>query len=545
MLKSLTLSTIMKTLYYDVFVIMYNIFLVYFGRDKMKKKILMIAGLVMAMLFVIEPSYAEQTRIAGKNRYETAVNVSKAVFSQSDNVIIVSGEKFVDALAGSTLANILDAPILLVRKGSIPTETMYELKRINAQQVYLLGGSSTISDDVAGAFYSNGFDVQRIGGKDRYHTSELIYQEILKHTEVEEVALAAGEADAVSSGGYRGDNIPLILINDRAPSTYIQELDIQKTCLGSESVISEEAYHAVNASGRIGGVNRFDTAVKVAEKSNKENIVVVNGFTFIDALTGSVYAYQNDADILLTRTDALAKETAAYIRQIRPDNITILGSDAAVSRNAYHQINDIYTGKTIPGEPWKKAYRDLLELKLGEPIREDNQYTGWYFTKLQGDKEWGNSNELTENSRFGIHDLDNDGTPELLIYSLGEELGMDIWIYSYDGGTAPNLVEIIQTGMMNNILSHYNGREMYIRSDCCDGTIGYNYYTVGNGVIQDDQESINWLVNKNDRKNYSPWSGDDDITVEHFLQEEQRILNNTVEVKEYLMTTTNYNRLLK
>lgn len=511
----------------------------------MKKKILMIAGLVMAMLFVVQPSYAEQTRIAGKNRYETAVNVSKSVFSQSDNVIIVSGEKFVDALAGSTLANILDAPILLVRKGSIPTETMSELKRIHAKKVYLLGGSSTIADSISSEFKGEGYDVQRIGGKDRYHTSELIYQEILKHTEVEEVALAAGEADAVSSGGYRGDNIPLILINDRAPSTYIQELDIQKTCLGSESVISEETYHAVNATGRIGGVNRFDTAVKVAEKSNKENIVVVNGFTFIDALTGSVYAYQNNADILLTRTDALANETAAYIRELRPDNITILGSDAAVSRNTYHQVNDIYIGKTIAGEPWKKAYRDLLELKLGEPIAEDNPYTGWYFTKNQGDLEWGSSNVLTENSRFGIHDLDNDGTPELLIYALGEVLKMDIWIYSYDGGSTPKLVEIIQSSMMNNVLSHYNGREMYIRSDCCSVTIEYMYYSVNNGSVRDLVKTIGWLVDKNRRSEYGPWSGHDVIPVEQFIQEEQRILNNTVEVKEYLMTTTNYNRLLK
>lgn len=57
---------------------------------------------------------AEYTRMAGKNRYDTSVEISKAGWSASDYVVLATGRNFADALSGSAMARVLSAPIILV-----------------------------------------------------------------------------------------------------------------------------------------------------------------------------------------------------------------------------------------------------------------------------------------------------------------------------------------------------------------------------------------------------------------------------------------------
>lgn len=71
--------------------------------------------------------YAE--RLAGLNRYETAIEISQAAFPEDDsvdNVVLARGDDFPDALAGVPLANDLEAPILLTRTGDLRENTEEE-----------------------------------------------------------------------------------------------------------------------------------------------------------------------------------------------------------------------------------------------------------------------------------------------------------------------------------------------------------------------------------------------------------------------------------
>ncbi|MFP3441662.1 cell wall-binding repeat-containing protein, partial [Pantoea sp. SIMBA_133] len=52
-------------------------------------------------------------RISGKDRYKTAIEVSKAGWEKSDTVVLARGDEYPDALAGAPLAYKYDAPILL------------------------------------------------------------------------------------------------------------------------------------------------------------------------------------------------------------------------------------------------------------------------------------------------------------------------------------------------------------------------------------------------------------------------------------------------
>ena len=70
-------------------------------------------------------------RISGSDRYQTAVECSKATFPKGARfVVIASGTDYADALAGTTLASTLCSPLLLTVPNSLPADTLKEIKRI-------------------------------------------------------------------------------------------------------------------------------------------------------------------------------------------------------------------------------------------------------------------------------------------------------------------------------------------------------------------------------------------------------------------------------
>ena len=81
-------------------------------------------------------SIPKTTRLAGKDRFETAVEISKAGFpSGSKTVVLAYGLNYADALAGVSLAKAKNAPILLTAQSYLPSETLAEIKRLKATDV--------------------------------------------------------------------------------------------------------------------------------------------------------------------------------------------------------------------------------------------------------------------------------------------------------------------------------------------------------------------------------------------------------------------------
>ncbi len=89
------------------------------------------------------------TRLSGTNRVNTAVAVSEAHFAdgEPDTVYLATGTNFPDALAGSAVAGLRGAPILLLPAGdTVPSAVAAELERLDPAQVVMLGGGAVISD---------------------------------------------------------------------------------------------------------------------------------------------------------------------------------------------------------------------------------------------------------------------------------------------------------------------------------------------------------------------------------------------------------------
>ncbi|GAA1938037.1 cell wall-binding repeat-containing protein [Agromyces allii] len=88
-------------------------------------------------------------RLAGVNRYATAVAVSKARFASGTPVVyLASGENFPDALAAAPVALRDGAPMLLTPRGSLPSYVADELARLRPAKIIVLGGDPTISWEI-------------------------------------------------------------------------------------------------------------------------------------------------------------------------------------------------------------------------------------------------------------------------------------------------------------------------------------------------------------------------------------------------------------
>jgi putative cell wall-binding protein len=115
---------------------------------------------------------APVSRIGGVDRYEVAANLAERFFTPgTGTAFVATGRTFPDALSAGPAAAAVGAPILLVRD-SIPDATRAALARLQPQQIYLLGGTGSVSASVASQLQAySSQPIVRIGGADRYEVA--------------------------------------------------------------------------------------------------------------------------------------------------------------------------------------------------------------------------------------------------------------------------------------------------------------------------------------------------------------------------------------
>lgn len=166
------------------------------------------------------------SRIAGKDRYETSLEVAKYLSSNSeiDRVFLVNAYKFADAIAVSNFSGVARIPILFT-DGSRCADSVIEF--INSlgsggeeAEVIIIGGPQVISNSVYNIFTN----ATRIYGMDRYETSVLIQKEAMSRVglQVEKTSFANGidfsDALCMSTVGFRLKGVLLLTPSDRLNS---------------------------------------------------------------------------------------------------------------------------------------------------------------------------------------------------------------------------------------------------------------------------------------------------------------------------------------
>ncbi|WP_158534712.1 cell wall-binding repeat-containing protein [Romboutsia maritimum] len=285
------------------------------------KKIILTITIVLSIGgFNISLSGAEEPTsiLAGKDRLETAINISRNGWSVSDNVIIVNGAAIPDALSATPFAKAKNSPILLTQKEKLDERVKIELKRLKTKNTYLIGGTSILNENIENQLSSMGINCIRIFGQDRYSTSLELAKALDKNNPITQIAVAngvSGLADAVSVGAPAAQlNIPIILADPnqgtKIADDFIKSKNIKKTyIIGGESVLSKSIENNLPNPKRISGQTRNDTNANVIDefyKSKKLNKVYIskNGMSnqnqLIDALAVGPLAAKNESPVIIS-----------------------------------------------------------------------------------------------------------------------------------------------------------------------------------------------------------------------------------------------------
>ncbi|GGK28981.1 N-acetylmuramoyl-L-alanine amidase LytC [Caldalkalibacillus thermarum] len=311
----------------------------------------LIGSLLIHPLFIAEANSVEVQRIQGTDRFATAVEISKS-WNRSDTVILARGDVFADALAGTPLAYLNNAPILLTWPNELPKITADEIKRLKAKEVIVLGGTGAISRNVENKLEEEmELTVRRLEGDNRYQTALKIAEEMrgIQGVNTETAIIASGEnfPDALAIAPYAArQRIPILLTqrNTLPEETrhYVQQVN-KTIVIGGTAVISEDVRKQLPGAQRIAGSNRYETSVKVIEELNmpKREVMVASGVSFADALTGSVLAAKRNMPVLLTEPNRLNAATQYFVNKYAPSLYIIIGGQAAITNSVVLALQGI------------------------------------------------------------------------------------------------------------------------------------------------------------------------------------------------------------
>jgi putative cell wall-binding protein len=276
-------------------------------------------------------------RIYGANRFDTAVEISKAGWNSTDTVFIARADDFPDALAGAPLAYKLNAPILLTERGKLVDITKKEIVRLHASKAIILGGNGAVGLEVETTLKEMGLSVERIAGKSRYETAAKIAERLGTNPGKAVIAYGGNFPDALAIAPYAAQQGYPILLTAKSslPSETLSALNsiAETIVVGGEGVISQGVFGQLPNASRISGESRYDTAANIILQLGGagQSAYVATGQNFADALTGAVLAAKQNKPLLLVRKDILPEDTANLVKQKGIQNFTILGGDGAVS----------------------------------------------------------------------------------------------------------------------------------------------------------------------------------------------------------------------
>lgn len=192
--------------------------------------------------------------------------------------------------------------------------------------------------------------IERVSGKDRYHTAASIAIHSHGGYTTENVVLATGtdfpDALAAAPLAYMLDAPILLTGENKLPDITKNMLTLLETShvtiIGGTGVISTAVEEYLEDDlgimvDRIAGKNRYETAAAIAkELPPSEVAVVTDGTNYPDALSIAPVAAQNWMPILLTEKDSIPLATSRALRNY--DGSFVVGGTGVISKSVFDKL---------------------------------------------------------------------------------------------------------------------------------------------------------------------------------------------------------------
>ncbi len=301
----------------------------------------------------------------------------------SKTVILASGEKYTDVLTATVLGNEKDAPILLSQKDRLDDKTLAEIKRLNAEDIIISGGTDSVSNKVEEQLKD--YNVIRIAGQDRFETAKKIGNEVRKTGNKYGAVLVDGTnfPDVITMSSLASHKRVPILLTEPQTFTNTTKDTIKSWVLndvtiggGYNSVSKDiEGNIGVSKVNRFGGEDRYKTAELIGNEVRKvsgslDDMILVDGTNFPDGITINSLAAHFKAPILLTESNELNSITGDKIKEWSIKNILIGGGYNSVSKEVEDSL-EVSNKERVAGQD-----RYETAVKISERLSQTSKALG-------------------------------------------------------------------------------------------------------------------------------------------------------------------------
>ncbi|WP_235863984.1 cell wall-binding repeat-containing protein [Sutcliffiella halmapala] len=189
----------------------------------------------------------EVQRLAGASRYSTAAAIAYELAPNGANeVVVVNGQNFPDALSVAAYAASKGMPILLTESKDLPKATKAALQGLGAKKSLVVGGTSVITPDVVVELPNP----SRLNGENRFDTSVKVANHFHSGSNHYYVATGYDFADALAGAALAAkNNTGILLVGDQVPSyveTFVKANVDLITVFGGDNAVSAEVVAGLN-----------------------------------------------------------------------------------------------------------------------------------------------------------------------------------------------------------------------------------------------------------------------------------------------------------
>jgi len=301
----------------------------------------------------------------------------------SKTVILASGEKYTDVLTATVLGNEKDAPILLSQKDRLDDKTLAEIKRLNAEDIIISGGTDSVSNKVEEQLKD--YNVIRIAGKDRFETAKKIGNEVRKTGNKYGAVLVDGTnfPDVITMSSLASHKRVPILLTE--PQTFTNTTKDTIKSWGLNDVTIGGGYNSVSKDiegnigvskvNRFGGEDRYKTAELIGNEVRKvpgslDDMILVDGTNFPDGITINSLAAHFKAPIMLTEPNELNSITGYKIKEWSIKNILIGGGYNSVTKEVEDSL-EVSNKERVAGQD-----RYATAVKISERLSQTSKALG-------------------------------------------------------------------------------------------------------------------------------------------------------------------------
>ncbi|MER3387421.1 MAG: cell wall-binding repeat-containing protein [Microcella pacifica] len=249
------------------------------------------------------PSGVQTQRLAGPDRYATAIEVSRSAYPEgAPTVYIAVGSNFPDGLAAAPAAAAAGGPLLMVRKSAIPASVRTELLRLSPSKVVIVGSEGVVGASVMDelAALLPGAETTRHFGPDRYSTAAAVAEGGFESAPIAFIATGENFPDALAASAAAGHlGGPVLLVSsaqaalDTRTVNLLTGLGVTTIAIaGSSAVVSIAMEQSLS---RVPGVT---TVVRLEGRDRFSTAVALNTYAFDKATTGYIASGWNFPDAL-------------------------------------------------------------------------------------------------------------------------------------------------------------------------------------------------------------------------------------------------------